>query len=380
MASVPQASSPITLMGVGDVIVNRPEPESIFTRIRPVLQQADIVFGNCETTYSERGSRNPIARGPVRSHPRNMAGLTYAGFHVMSFANNHHLDWGYDGFFDTLELLRKKGIQPVGAGKDLAEARTPAIVTCGPTRVAFLAYAPVTFLGYEAGDNKPGSAPMRIYTYYRQVEHEQPGTAPDILTFADPLHLEMMREDIQRARSQADVVVLSFHWGLHFTPATVAMYESQVGRAAIDAGADLVLGHHQHILKGTQVYKGKAIFHGLGLFAIDAYWKEHARSETLQETIRRFPEYAVGIHDVDTSFPFHPEARQTLIAKAVIRDGRIERVAFLPCMINREGQPEPCPQSDDRFQRIFSYVSQITRAAGFETKFEPHGDEVLVAT
>ncbi len=117
-----------TLCAVGDIMINREHPGTVFELARPLLEPADFTFGNCESTYSERGARNPATRGEVRAHPRNLDALVYGGFDVVSFANNHHLDAGYEAFFDTLAELAARGIATCGAGKDIAEARRPAIL------------------------------------------------------------------------------------------------------------------------------------------------------------------------------------------------------------------------------------------------------------
>src|SRR5262249_40113207 len=154
------------------------------------------------------------------------------------------------------------------------------------------------------------------------------------LTFADPADVASMREDIRRARAEADVVAVSFHWGILFTPATIAMYETELAHAAIDEGADLILGHHQHILKGIQVYRGKAIFHGLGNFALPPPTKVNFGDKGFTKFFNRYGEYGVGVHG--NYFGFHPDAYQTIAAKAIISDGAIQQVGFLPCMMDIE--------------------------------------------
>lgn len=358
----------VIIQAVGDVAVDRDDPASIFAAVNPVFQRAGILFGNCETTYSGRGGRNPIVRGGRRAAPGNAAALKDAGFKVMSFANNHCMDWGYDAFFDTMEILHGHGVSPVGAGKDLEEARKPVIVEAGGMRVAFLAYAPVCYQGYEAADNKPGCVPMRIYTVYRQVEHEQPGTDPEIVTVADPRHLQAMREDIRKARLLADLVAVSFHWGLHIVPVLVAMYETDVGRAAIDAGAGVVLGHHQHTIKGIQVYRGKVIFHGLGDFAVDRRADQPSRGDVRVIT-ERYRDHAGSA-----------DRRKPLIAQLDVRQGQIAEVSYVPCAVNAQGQPVPCPPGSEELRQAAAYVESISRQAGFDTRFELLGDRVRVMT
>lgn len=373
-------SDAVEICAVGDVMIKRDNPSTAFALSKHVLRGADITFGNCESTYSKRGVRHPMTRGEVRADPSNVDGLADAGFDVMSFANNHHMDSGEDAFFDTLGELHRRGIATCGAGANLEEARRPAILERDGTLVAFLGYSSILFPGYEAGPDRPGCAPLRVTTVYEQVELEQPGSPPRIHTQAHPEDLAALLNDVAMAKAVADIVVVTPHWGLHFTPVVVAEYESVVAQAAIDAGADLVLGHHQHIVKPIEVYRGKVIFHGLGNFAMDVYMAEHADSPHLHEMIEQYPGFAVGYRREYPSYPFHPLARQTMIARCRIRDRRIDDVSFVPCYINEVGQPEALRASDQRFVDVAGYVDSVTAEAGFVTQFKADEHEVRVLT
>ena len=368
---------PIELTAVGDVIVKRPDPKSIFELAVPVLGSADISFGNCESPYATGGMRNPHARGAMQGDPHSIDALSSA-FDVMSFANNHHLDAGEDAFFETLRSLHDAGIQTCGAGATLSEARRPAVVERSGTRVAFLAYTAILYPGYDATDDRAGAVPLRTTTTYQQVEMEQPGSPPRIMTTADPNDLGALRRDVTTAREVADVVAVSLHWGLHFTPAAVADYETEVGQAAIDAGADIVIGHHQHILEPIEVYRGKVIFHGLGNFAIDLNLAEHAASPGLKEMLARYPDCGLEHRPEYPTYPFHPHARRTIIARCHIIGGSISRVSFIPCYINPLGQPEPVKAGDVRFGEVATYVREITAKAGFDVRFRDCHDDVEV--
>ena len=133
----------VEVVAGGDVIVNRSEPETVFEQCRDTLRSADIAFANSETTYSIRGTKAANIVGMMRADPRNLSALSYAGFDVMSFANNHHLDAGPEAFFDTLDGLRNHGILTCGAGADIAEARRPAIIERNGAKVAFLGYSSI---------------------------------------------------------------------------------------------------------------------------------------------------------------------------------------------------------------------------------------------
>jgi poly-gamma-glutamate synthesis protein (capsule biosynthesis protein) len=361
-------------------MVNRDNPPSAFDLARSVLASATFTFGNCESAYSERGSRNPATRGEVRAHPRNLDALPAGGFDVVSFANNHHLDSGYDAFFDTIDELRKRGLAVCGAGRDIAEARQPAILERDGTRVVFLGYSSILFPGYDAGPNRPGCAPLRIHTHYHQVEVEQPGSAPDIITFARREDLDGLLDDVRRAKEQADIVVVTPHWGVHFAPVAIAVYETEVGKAAIDAGADIVLGHHQHILKPVQVYKGKVIVHGMGNFVMDSDASKHAWSPALKEMQDRYPGYCYGYREETPTYPFHEDARMTVIVRCTIEGGAITSVGLVPCYINAAGQPEPVTADNPRFHQIVTYIRDITSSAGLDTVFKDSDTELVVLT
>jgi poly-gamma-glutamate synthesis protein (capsule biosynthesis protein) len=314
----------------------------------------------------------------MTANPRNAEALAYAGFNVMSFANNHHLDSGYEAFFETLTVLDELNIATCGAGADLAEARRPAVLERNGTKVAVLGYSSILLPGYEAGPNTAGCAPLRIHTYYRQVELEQPGTRPEIVTIPDEDDLRAMQRDVERAKAHSDVVVVTPHWGVHFTPIEVAAYERQLARAAVDAGADLVVGHHQHILKGVDTYRGKAIFHGLGNFVMDAYVAEFADSPGFTVTHARYPSHSVSYRPDYPTYPFHPDARRTGIAQCKLIHGQIAEVSFRPCYINPKGQPEPLVSQDDRFEEVVRYLADISREAGFDTSFRTDGNSVVI--
>ncbi len=207
-----------------------------------------------------------------------------AGFSVVSWAGNHCLDWGPDGFNDTIDNLRRAGLRVVGAGAQLAAARAPVIVEQSGVRTAFLAYCSILPAHYWADERRPGCAPMRAFTVYEPIEPDQPGTPARIHTYAHREDLAALCADVEAARAQADVVIVSLHWGIHFVPAVIADYQTEVGHAAIDAGADLILGHHAHILKGIEVYRNKAIFYSLGNFAMDLRMDPaHAASRSFKE-------------------------------------------------------------------------------------------------
>ena len=175
----------ITVLAVGDVIVNRDDPDSIFAYVSDVIKSADITFCQLESVYSERGTPSPHCRVPLKADPKYVEAVKKAGFQIASFACNHALDWGVDAFLDTLDALDKYELKRLGAGKNIAEARKPLIIDCKGAKIAFLSYNSILPFGYWADEKKPGCNPMRAWTVYEQVEHDQPGTPARIHTFAN---------------------------------------------------------------------------------------------------------------------------------------------------------------------------------------------------
>jgi poly-gamma-glutamate capsule biosynthesis protein CapA/YwtB (metallophosphatase superfamily) len=371
----------ITLIAAGDVMLHGDATKDIFHYVRDVLRSGDITFGNCEQTYSDKG--NPVIGQTSNEDPnKSINTLIDAGFDVLSIANNHTLDAGYEALLDTIERMNKTNIKLVGIGKNLAVARQPVIIEKKGNRVGFLAYGCIGPDGYEAWEDKPGYAPMRAYTIYDKWDY-QPGTPPRIITVAYPDDLAVMEEDIRKLKSQVDVVAVSLHWGLHFQHAVIPMYGFQVGHAAIDAGADIILGGHAHILKGIEVYKGKVVFHALNNFAFGMRRRVPTATppggDPFARGARRFSE--MYHFTPEPGSIWHPEAKRTLIGKVIIEDGKIKKVSYLPCWIDfqKEQQPELLTRSDPRAQDVFSYMEQISREEKLSTKYAWEGDEIVIS-
>jgi poly-gamma-glutamate capsule biosynthesis protein CapA/YwtB (metallophosphatase superfamily) len=154
-------------------------------------------------------------------------------------ANNHAMDFGGQALMDTIQNLENAGIARIGAGKNLAEARKMALYTIKGKRIAFLGYSLTQPVEFFAGRNRPGTAPgfEKIFV-----------------------------EDIRRARQEADHVIVSFHWGTEGR-SEIQPYQRTIAHKAIDAGADVILGHHPHVLRGIERYKTGIVFYSLGNFA-----------------------------------------------------------------------------------------------------------------
>jgi len=374
-ASGSSKATEISFIGTGDCgPVHGPKdgfPVERYTElVRPTLAAVDLRFANCERQYASRGT--PSDRSPHGCQPPEMARIfTDCGFDAVTVANNHMYDFGPDALLDTRALLLEKGIKVTGAGCNLEEARRPAIVEKNGIKVGFLGYCSVIPHGGEAGPTKAGIAPLRVKTYY---EPRGPHAPPRVLTEAEPRDLEMILEDIAALRAKVDIVIPAFHWGVIWVPRVIADYQVQVAHACIDAGADLVLGHHAHIPKAIEMYKGKAIFYSLSNFCMTKPFPSPSWQETpwvhgaLRNHADQDPEYPL--------LPYGRDARRTLLAKAVFTKQGVKRVSFLPMMIDKLYRPEVLRNGDPRFDDMVRYMDWASE--GFDHQFAVEGDEVVV--
>ena len=383
----------LTLVAVGDVGPKRAHAEEVFDLTRAILRGADITFGQLESNLSLRGTQQlHMGLGSI-AHPRVGEALAGAGFDVMSFASNHSLDYSEEALLDTLDVMQRNKIEIIGAGRDIFEARRPAIFERKNTRVGFLAYCSVVPKGFDARNNQSGVAPVRASTAYEQADW-QPGTPPRIVTKAFPDDLEAMVGDIRSLRQQVDVLVVSMHWGVHFVPSIIAGYQYEVGHAAIDAGADIIIGSHAHILKGIEVYRGKAIFFSLCNFCMDlpiagpvatAMAAAMQRPVITDVKIDRQNYCQIGHYawEVDPEYPtyaFPADSRKSILVKCQIRDKKLSSVSFLPLWISKSGRPTPLSQSDPRSEKVLNYMKWLCKDQRLKTGFVREGDEIRVVT
>jgi len=375
--TLPMSSDPgLWLYAVGDVAPDRDDPNQCFELVREQLRRADIGFCQLEVNLTERGVRLPQVRHTHRAKASSAQALARAGVGVVSFASNHCLDWGPDGFFDTIENLRAAGLEVVGVGADIERARQPVFVERHGIRIAFLAYCSILPAHYWADMKRPGCAPLRAFTIYEPIEPDQPGTPARVHTYAHRADLAALCADIAAAKQRADHVVVSMHWGIHFVPAVIADYQREAAHRAIDAGADLILGHHAHILKGAEVYRGKTILYSIGNFAVDLRMdKAHAESQGFKEIQCLHPEW---VPDFDSLYNFPPESRMTMIATAQFTRTHVAQVGFMPVYINRQAQPEIVRADDLRFAQIVEYMRRISADQDLPVQYEVVGDRVCI--
>jgi poly-gamma-glutamate capsule biosynthesis protein CapA/YwtB (metallophosphatase superfamily) len=367
------------IFAIGDVAVNREKPDSIFELVHEKIKEADYAFAQIEAIYSKLGEVNVSGTSsPLRGDPENVAAIGRAGFNMASFASNHCLDYGISAFQDTIKHFRAiDGVHIFGAGDNLAEARKPVIVEHNGNKIGWLAYCSILPIRYWADVDRPGCAPARARTIYETLEPDQPGTPPRIITYPHDEDLAHIIEDIKALKAKVDVVIVSMHWGLHFKEGELATYETKYAKLAIDAGADVILGHHQHILKPVEIYKGKPIFYGIANFAFDMYYQpgELDKPERIERRQRLHPGWT---HDPSyKTFPFPVDSRKGMAVFIEVENRKVSSVRWQPTLINQQSQPRFLKATEPEFGEVLAYMRKITLAQKIPTQFEVDGDTII---
>ena len=291
-ASPPQHDR-VTLVAVGDVMLSRYVATKMkkyedykypFLKTAEFLREADITFGNLECPISD-GREIRADEMLFRADREVREGLVYAGFDVLSVANNHTMNFGEKGMTDTLHYLKVKKIAPVGGGRDYGEAHAPVIKEVNGLKIAFLAYTDTDVVpdSYGATGGMLEQIPDRDYipsgmTSFDRLrmtkapaEAEETGKAG--VAF---MNIGAMEVAVQAAKEKADVVVVSMHSGTEYTPRPNKR-QTEFAHKAIEAGAKLVIGHHPHVTQTVEEYQDGYIIYSLGNFVFDQMWSQNTR-------------------------------------------------------------------------------------------------------
>jgi poly-gamma-glutamate synthesis protein (capsule biosynthesis protein) len=292
------------------------DPAYPFLHLQEFCQTSDVFFANLETPIATRGEIYVEKTFTFRCRPHVVQTLTAGGLNILSLANNHIMDYGPEALTETIALLNEHQIAHTGAGLNLAAARTPAIIEKKGIKVAFLAYNNTYPLEFNATTNRPGTAPGE--TRY-------------------------ITADVKEACRLADLVVVSFHWSSELLKERKA-YQATLAKAAINAGAHLVIGHHPHVIQGVEVYKHGLIAYSLGNFIFASYSKR---------------------------------VQDGLILQVRLTPSGIKSAAFYPININNhQVHFRPKPLKNTEAERVLQELQ--TLSAPFNTSFEILNDHALL--
>ena len=302
----------ITIIAVGDIMptaralpfVKKQGFGYPYRATREILKGGDIVIGNLETPLTSKGIRFENKKYTFRAPIETAAALKETGFTHLSLANNHMMDYGAEGLSSTLEALNDAKLNFAGAGENIKKARKISITEIKGKKIAFLSYSK--------------TYPVEFY-----ANKKHGGTAPGYKKF--------IVYDLKKARNEADIVIVAFHWGGEKLehPRT---YQKELARLSIDAGADIVIGHHPHVLQGIERYKEGVIFYSLGNFAFGSY---------------------------------SPSSRESIIAKVVLEDDRISTVEAVPINVNNfEVHFQPKVLEREKGEEVIAHLSRLSEPLG----------------
>ena len=379
---------PATFALTGDSLITQKlsvhaEPE--FLKLIETIRGADVAFTNLEMLFHDYEPYPAAESGGtyMRADPSILKEIPWAGFDLVSLANNHCVDYGIEGLLINLEWVKKSGLTYAGTGENLTLARAPGYLDSGVGRVAIISCAS-TFPSFGlAGPDRPdvhgrpGVNPLRFNTTYlldqegmnalRTVQSKLPGRPadpaakavtfqnnrfelaekPGVATVPNEQDLKELTASIHAAKEQADYVLVALHGheSIQGNRQAPAQFQVVFTHAAVDAGADMVVGHGPHVLRGIEIYKGKPIFYSLGNFIFQNETLDFLPAEnylpfglgpdatTAEFNDRRYSNDTRG-------FPADPLYWQAVVALPSFHGGKLERIELLPIVLGH-GKPRP---------------------------------------
>ena len=375
-------------------------PEKLCEGITSLLDSADFRMFQLEEAYLKKPVERSVAGNLVSSLDPVKGRVD-----LVTLSGNHFYDFKEDGVCDTIAWCEENGVAHAGGGMNETEARKPAFVEKGGVRIGVLAYNAVGGKQQFAGPGQAGTAPINFFRAFTPVaslsveaqraeKHEF-----DNWRYKEPMHFDedfmgenymdpsavlKMAEEVRAAREQCDVLIVYHHRGYVHRPVLVNDWERLLSHIAIDNGADAVMASHSHVSHGFEIYKGRAIYHGLNNFVMytpqlspgfkgTVHGDAH-NAEWVKQRIARFgfvpdPEYP--------TYPFRPESIYSPVAKLIIEDGRIVSYRVVFTKTEKSGIPYVHGHTAEG-QEIFDYMQRITIEAGLNARLSWDGDEAVL--
>ncbi len=333
---------------VGDVNLGSPiNPENVLDLVKEDFDGFDVKLCNIEGCLFDPDVLLQHKPGWRHCDRDFVKVLNELKFNAAACANNVH--FGEDAIKHSLSNLDRHNIAHAGAGMNLSEARRPAIFAKEGTTFGLLSYTSVFWpVGQAATEREAGVATLKVYTSYEPHRRlfEMPGAPATTLTYPDEKQLQELKSDIMQLRRKVDIVTVYFHWGVS-GQYEICQYQTTLGRSAIDAGADLVIGSHPHVIQPVEIYKAKPIFYSLGNFIFGSDFKP-----------------ARGY-------------RNGLVAIAELRKDRIVKIAAIPSALNKKEQPRLLAPDHPGSTEIMDNVARMSSTFG--TKLTRDGNRYLLS-
>lgn len=354
-----QSVADVVILFAGDLVLDVPDADHWLSGIAPAVRGADLAIGHLEVPHTRRGAELQGDVPAPGAPPENLDALRRAGFHAVTLAGNHIADCGAEGIADTIERLDQLGIAHCGAGENLGKARAPLFLTRAGRQIALLSYNCVGPEAAWADSQRAGCNYLRVRT-----SDGSPIAPAAPLVEVTPEAVQQLTDDIRAARQRAGLVIVALHKGIVHTPARLAPYEKPLAEMALAAGADIVVGHHAHIIRGIELCEGRPVFHGLGNGCVVTHALSPAQDHPARAAWARRRRELFGF-EPDPRYelaPFHPEAVHALLG--IVRwhgDGHLS-AGIVPVHVEPPGRPV-CV-TGERADAVIAYLEQIGAAAG----------------
>lgn len=259
-----KTNKPITsILAVGDIMMGRyvavkinqsGNPSHSFEYVSEYLSKPDLTFANLEAPFS--GNAPYVSDGMILVAQKNsIKGLIDSGIDLVTISSNHFGDGGQDTMQETFSILEKNKIAYVGAGNNEKNAFDYKIIEKNNVKISFLSFGSIMPDSYGAGEDYPGTAWINL---------------------SSDNDLRKVSDTINKAKSITDVLIVCFHWGTEYTP-DPTLDQIKFAHAAIDAGADLIVGTHPHVVQANEIYRGKYIIYSQGNFIMDQMWSQETQ-------------------------------------------------------------------------------------------------------
>ncbi|MBI4265284.1 MAG: CapA family protein [Acidobacteria bacterium] len=388
----------IVVSAVGDMIISSPaagRQAADVQQMYRILRESDVSFGNCEQPVASVGFM--YQKTSQMAWPEILDDLKASGFTMLAAANNHYMDLGPEALVQGLDESRKRGFTIAGAGRNLDEASAAGVTAVKGVRVGLLSFwcnqlQPGGYLDYaRAGVNKVGVAVIS------GAQVTIPGSDGSTSTLLLPVaaDMAMLEQAVKRARAQVDLLLVSFHfhWGgvglgqgprqsdpnsRRILPADlndprnrVAEGRRLIAKAAIDAGADVIMGHGPHVLNGVEMYRGKPILYSLGHFYME-----------ITKDGKALPEFRFNpgmVRSVENNW-YLEEHRWAAVARMFVRGGRVTRLQILPVYMDVQKDGFPFLPADADSRKINAAMTELSKAFGTELRTAGWYSEVALAT
>jgi|AntAceMinimDraft_9_1070365.scaffolds.fasta_scaffold01780_4 poly-gamma-glutamate synthesis protein (capsule biosynthesis protein) len=297
-------NSEVNLFFVGDIMLDRGVEDKIdkygngdfnfpFLKITDELKKSDLLFGNLEGPISDNGLR---VGGTYcfRFEPKAIEGLVYAGFDVLSLANNHMLDYQGIALEDTMRILKENDIDYVGSGFNKEEAFSLKIKEINDTKIGFLAYTSLGPRSWRAGEEYTG------------------------MSWIDYKDISEVLEKVKESKEIVDILIVSLHSGKEYSEGPTS-FQVSFAQSCIDSGANLIIGHHPHVVLGVEEYSP----------SLDA---------SDEQSKNGWIAYSLGNFIFDQAFS--ERTMESTILKVKVRNKKIEEVFSEKLKLNQYFQPE----------------------------------------